>query len=233
MQRTSGSQPKYLHTGDLARMAKRTSRTICEYCRRNKIPEATRTPGGHWQIRQPLTENTKLLLRRLAGHRPLSLSEAFVGDFEPEHAQALALGMLFGVSPEEVVSDPVLIYRHGPKKRAIAEEIQRGILRREGTKKTYADITLAALISPFWKQHERRPTIAELAKLMNVSRSTFYRKYTREEVRIAMFAATEESKRELPDLDGFSALQRTTRAAKKPGFSSLHRDPYGDDELDC
>src|SRR5260370_41740122 len=63
MPKTSVLKGKYYLLKDLARWANRSPRTIREYCKQRRIPEAVRTPGKHWRIKRPLSGKTRLLLK--------------------------------------------------------------------------------------------------------------------------------------------------------------------------
>jgi hypothetical protein len=226
--KTSGSNKKYLLPKDLARIAGCSERTIREYCKRQKIPEAIRTRGGHFRIVRPLSGQTRLFLEKLRGGWPFDGSSDAEGEFEPDYAESLLLAHLYDLDLDEFVSDPVAVYRD-PKKLDAAEKIEKAIFERQGKQKGFSNLILVGSVCRFWRRHKRAPTVQEIANAMRVSRSTFYRRYRRQDLNKAVFIASGEARRELQDHSGFDASQRTSWQAKKPGFSNLQRDVYAED----
>jgi hypothetical protein len=156
--------------------------------------------------------------------------------FAPEIAEALMLARLFEVDIYDKVPVPYLAELPdrphqeeltkdaiNGKKRA-ARQIQDVIPQRLEAGKSISDILLLGFVYKFWLDNKRRPTVAEIADLMNMSRSAFYRRYTSKELNKAYLDITGEFKRDVPDPDGLDAVQKANRNAKKPNFASLQRD---------
>jgi hypothetical protein len=59
------SDSRMVGLAGLARWLGKSQRTVREYCKRGLIPEAVRTPGGHWRLRLPLSAKTKFKLAKL------------------------------------------------------------------------------------------------------------------------------------------------------------------------
>jgi len=99
------------------------------------------------------------------------------------------------------------------------------IIERLETGKSFSDLLLTGWVYHFWHENKDRPTVAETAELMGISRDTFYQRgHTSREIERAYYTASGESKRDLPDPDGLDPVQRANRNAKKPGFARLHCD---------
>src|SRR5437016_6018278 len=74
----------------LARLQGCSQRTAREYCKRNLILEAFMTRGGHWRIRLPLSEKTRVVLGRLRGDWWFGPWKKEVdGEIEPDWAEVL------------------------------------------------------------------------------------------------------------------------------------------------
>jgi hypothetical protein len=160
------------------------------------------------------------------------------GDFAPDLAEALVLAQLYQRDLDEDLpvqtiaefGDPVW-YGAQPTdaKACAARKIQDLIMQRMQNGKSVSDLLLTGWVYQFWHKNQRRPTVAEIAELMGLSRGGFYRRYTSADLNKNYLVVSGESERVLPDIDGLNAVERANRKAKKPGFGSFNRDPYSDD----
>ena len=148
------------------------------------------------------------------------------GDFEEEFAELLTLAQLFRMDIRkrapvlylaELGDDslPESIKQPVGKKEKLARLIQDRISKRLNTGKSFSDMLLIGWVYQFWRKHKRKPTVTEIAKLMRISRDTFYRRYTAQKLHEAYYTASGESKRDLPDPDGLDSVQRANWKAKK------------------
>jgi excisionase family DNA binding protein len=252
MPKTSGSNRKYLSLKDLARWLRCSQRTVREYCKRGKIPEAIRTRGGQWRIRRPLSGKTQLFLQKIRGDWPFDGSSDAEGEIELDWAEMLMLAQLCEMDLDDFIAtsylpgvkepsqDECLFVAHNSneaeepnkedpgetKKRQAASRIRSAIYERPQSGTSLSGMILIGQVYQFWRKKKRRPTVAEIAQQMHMSRSDFYRRYTAQELRRAYRTASGsgELKRDLPDPGGLDPVQRANRNAKKCGFTSLQRD---------
>src|SRR5260370_39554173 len=122
MPKTSVLKGKYCLPKDLARWADRSPRTIREYCKQGRIPEAVRTPGKHWRIKRPLSGKTRLLLKL---DRPERLFPGWKGETPQrqiafQRAAILMTAQVLACNLDDVVSDPVLAYPFPERQKLIA-----------------------------------------------------------------------------------------------------------------
>ena len=90
-----------------------------------------------------------------------------------------------------------------PNKRAAAARIQNLIWQREKNKEPVSDLLPLGFVYQVWLKSERCPTVAEIAKLMGISRSGFYRKgHSFAEIRKAYHEGCERIRIDLPGRDG-------------------------------
>ena len=248
-ERKASGRPNYLSPAQLAQLlgplkqrpGRRprccSERTVREWCKRGLIPEAYQTPGGHWRIGMPLSMKTRHELEKRAPDSPWyrkirKLEEVFA----PEIVEMLMLARIYGVDVHDKVPVPYLAELEdrphqeeltenaiNGKERA-ARQIQDLISQRLEAGKSLSDLFLIGSVYKFWLDNKRRPTVAEIADLMKMSRQAFYRRYSTQELNEAYFTVTGESKRDLPDPDGLDPVQRANRNARKPSFASLQRD---------
>src|SRR5260370_24347856 len=113
MRKTSVLKGKYCLPKDLARWPDRSRRTIREYCKQGRIPEAVRTPGKHWRIKRPLSGKTRLLLKL---DRPERLFPGWKGEtpqreFDFERAKILITAQVMACNMNAVVRDPAFVNR--------------------------------------------------------------------------------------------------------------------------
>jgi hypothetical protein len=183
--KTSGSKTNYLVPNDLARVLKCSERTVREYCKQGKIREARKTRGGHWRIRRPLSEKTKLFLQKIKGDWPFNGSTDAKGEFDPDMAQWLMEAKLYEKDVDECFPAPDLADLE-PNKRAAAARIQKLIAQRQANGKPVSDLLLLGSVYQFWLKSQRFPTVAEITELMGISRNEFYRRgHTLDEIRNA------------------------------------------------
>ena len=182
----SGSNKKYVRPSYLAKALYCSPRTIRKYCERGLIKKAIKSSGGHWLIPFPLSECG--LLFRLTAKRFLGfdLSKEMVGDFEPEYAEILTLAHLRGQEIDEMGTE----HEHTdtlPSEPAKAfAQIRKEIARRETKGDRVWDVQLLGWVKQYWLKHRNGeqhdceeqdcPTVAEIAEMMKISRSTFYRR---------------------------------------------------------
>lgn len=97
---------KYGSLAGLAMLQGCSPRTIREYCKRGLIPEGVRSPGGHWKIKKPLSEETRSLLSRLRGDWWFTNNEND-DEFEADIAEDLMLAQLCGMDFAGIHGDAV------------------------------------------------------------------------------------------------------------------------------
>ena len=173
--KTSGSNKKYFLPKDLARYARCSARTIREYCEKGKIPEAIRTSGGHWRIRRPLSEKTKWFLAKIRREWPFDGSSEVEGEVDLDFAEALATAKMLNCDAEDLLTDPEAEQRHPEKQTEIAE-VKKSFYERLKPGEAFPRLPIVWAVNRFWWKHHRTPTIGELVKEMQLSRSTFYRR---------------------------------------------------------
>ena len=230
-------KPKYLSPKELAKLQGCSERTFRTWCKRGFIREAYQTPGGHWRIPMPLLAKTCHWLDTHSNGCPFDDTvKDFRRKFAPEFAEYLMLAQLFQQRLDQDFPVPTIaefgdILRAGQIKdpsnpMAIqARQIQDEIMQRLEAGKPFSDLILMGLVYQFWHEKKRRPTVAEIAELMGLSRPAFYRRHTRAELYRALRVACGRVEARLPDPDGLDAVQKANRKAKKPNFASLWRDP--------
>jgi hypothetical protein len=226
-------KPKYLSPKGLANLQGCSERTIRTWCKRGFISEAYKTPGGHCRILMPLSVKTRHWLETRSDGCPFDDN---VGDFRrkfaPEFAEWLMLAQLYEQRLDQDFPVPTIAelgdtLRDGKiadtsDQRAIkARQIQDEIMQRLEAGKPFSDLILMGLVYQFWHEKKRRPTVAEIAELMGLSRPAFYRRHTRAELYRALRVACGRVEAHLPDPDGLDAVQKANRKAKKPNFASL------------
>ena len=173
--KTSGFNKKYLLPKDLARHLRCSARTIREYCKKGKIPEAIRTNGRHWRIRRPFSEKTKWFFAKIRREWPFDGSSEAEGEFDSDYAELLATAIALNCDVENLLTDLGLAHRHSEKQKEIAQ-IEKSISDRVNAGKAFPDVRIVGAIYRFWWKHHRTPTVGEVAKEMQLSRSTFYRR---------------------------------------------------------
>jgi hypothetical protein len=223
--------------GSLAGLAKLqgcSQRTMREWCKKGLIPEAYQTKGRQWRIQKPLSIKTRDALEKRSADWPFKgkvrkLKDVFADDF----AEWLMLAQVYQKdigkrAPIPYLGEPDDLFqfsqqRFGKKEKA-ARKIQELIIERLHARKPLHDLLLKGWVYQFWRKNKRCPTVAEITQLMGISRDTFYRRHSRQELDEAYFAASGESKRDLPDPDGLDPVQRANRNAKKPTLRAFQHD---------
>jgi Helix-turn-helix domain len=205
MPKTSDSKRKYLVPKDLAKMAKCSERTIREYCKRGKIQEARRPSGGHWRIRQPLSGKTKLFLQKMRGDWPFDGSKDAEGEFEPDVAGWFMEAQLYEKNVDQCFPAPELADLE-PKKRKAAARIQREIYRMVANGESLSSMLLIGWVYQLSLKDEGCPTVGEVADMMGLSRSAFYRKgHTLREIQRAHYRVCVATGIDLPGPVGATA----------------------------
>jgi len=229
----------WLSPEELGELQGCSGRTIREWCHQGVIEEAYQTQGSHWRIRMPLSMKTRYQLEKRRDDWPLdNNTKSLQGLFNPVLAECLLLAQLYQRDIDEDLPVPTLAELGDPvwknaidhsndPKAAIAVTIQSEILNRMRDKEPLCDLLLIGWVYQFWHKDQGRPTVAEIAKLMGLSRGGFYRRYTSADLDEAYFVVSGESKRVLPDIDGLNAVERANRAAKKSNFKKLEGDYQG------
>jgi hypothetical protein len=230
-----GEAVKYMSPARLAQLLGCSQRTAREYCKSGLIPEAFKTKGCHWRIRMPLSIKTRYELEKRSADWPFKgkarkLKDVFADDF----AEWLMLAQVYQKdirkrAPIPYLGEPDDLFQFSQqcfgKKEKAARRIQELIIERLHSRKPLHDLLLKGWVYQFWRKNKRCPTVDEIAGLMGISRDTFYRHgHTRQEIERAYLTASGESKRDLPDPDGFNPVQRANRKARKPGFERLDPD---------
>jgi hypothetical protein len=115
------------------------------------------------------------------------------------------------------------------KRREAVSRIRSLIWERLRSGASFDYLILIGLVYQFWLTNQSYPTVAKIARLMGISRGTFYRHgHTSREIALAYLTASGELKRALPDPDGFDPVQRANWEAKKRCYDSDY-DPYSED----
>jgi hypothetical protein len=74
----------------------------------------------------------------------------------------------------------------GPEKNAAIARIQKLIWEKIKNPGSFSSLILSGCVYQFWLKQQREPTVAEVARLMQISRSEFYRRgHNVEEIRNA------------------------------------------------
>jgi len=173
--KTSGSNKKYLLPKDLARITGYSERTVRKYCKAGKIPEAIRTRGGHWRIRRPLSGQTlRLHLKKVWD---VEGSNEMEGEFEPDVAAILMSAQLRGkelgkLHDEEVADEDSVSQEFG----SAMAQIDDLITKRVNDLESVSDLHLLGWVNQYWLEKQSCPTVAEVAELMGISRTEFYRR---------------------------------------------------------
>jgi hypothetical protein len=177
---------KYLLPSDLARMVGCSQKKIRDYCKSGKIPEAKKTPGGQWRIAKPLSRQTRgfLQMKAFQAEWPWIGKKEAVGEFDDsDTAQSLMEAILWGNDECIPPYDEVDV---GPVKSAALVRIQSLIWEKIKNQESLSSLILSGWVYQFWLKHQREPTVPEVAELMHISRSEFYRRrHNLEEIRKA------------------------------------------------
>jgi hypothetical protein len=175
VKKISGSQNGHTSPKAVARVLECTERSVRDYCREGKIPEAFRTPAGHWRIALPLSGETKLFLQRIRGEWPFNGGKEVEGEFDSDIAGWLMEAMLYGKDWQECFPAPELADLE-PSKREAAAKIQSLIWERLKSGDGFSDLLLLGLVYQFWLKTDNYPSVGEVADLMGISRSEFFRR---------------------------------------------------------
>ena len=224
--KTSGSNKKYLLPKDLARYARCSARTIREYCKKGKMPEAIETSGGHWRIRRPLSEKTKWFLAKIRGEWPFDGSSEVKGEVDSDYAELLATAKALNCNAEDLLTDPEIEDRHPEKRQEIAQ-IKKSILDRVIAGKAFPDLPIVGAVDRFWWKYHRTPTVDEIVKEMELSRSTFYRRGYRRTFKNAVYAVSGKGKAALLKTSAFNKDNTWSSESDdfgKPDFASIQRE---------
>lgn len=98
-----------------------------------------------------------------------------------------------------------------------ARQIQDQIIKRLNAGESFSDLILLGCVYQFWHEKKQRPTVAEIAAKMGLSRPAFYRRYTRTDVYKALIVACGRVGVHLPHPNGLNSVQRASRKAKRRG----------------
>lgn len=178
-----------------------SERTVREYCKAGKIPEAIRTRGGQWRIRRPFSGKTRLLFAKIRGDWPFDGSSEKEDELNPEFAEWLVEAQLYEKKLGEYFPEPDLADLE-PSKRAAAAQIQCLIWQRLQNGKPLSDLILLGCVYQFWLKNQCCPTVSQIAELMRISRSAFYRKgHTFDEVQRYYHQVCEPIRIEFPGQD--------------------------------
>jgi hypothetical protein len=200
-------RPNWVSPAHLARFQDCDERTVREWCKKGDIPEAYKTPGGHWRISMPLSGKTRDLLHRRSSDWPFEKGKGDMqGEWAPDIAEHLIIAgwyqrCLEQGSPmppitelEDPFCDDVFEQSTDPivlKARAIHDEI----MQRLHNKKYIRDLLLTGWVCDFWRKKKRRPTVAEIAEWMGLSKTAWYRRYKRKD----LYQAWRDVASHLPD----------------------------------
>ena len=175
-----------------------------------------------------LSGKTQLFLEKIKGDWPFDGTGEANGDFEPEHAEALARARLYDLDVDDLAADSTPFYENS-EKQDIASTIQKELLRKQGSGESFRRIHLLGSIYQYCRKYGKVASIGQIAKFMNLSRITFSRRYKLRDFYEALLDATGEAKRELLDTSGLTVAQRTSREAKKRNVARLRDDLYSQD----
>ena len=172
-----------------------------EYCARGVIPEAFRTRGGHWRIRLPLSEKTRVVLGRLRGDwwfGPWD-KEDVEGEIEADWAESLLLSQLCQMDEEDFIATPFLPGVNEPspdecvfvadnsnrtaepnkedpdvmKKRMSARLYRSEIYKKVASGASLNPLILIGQVYQFWRKNLRPPTVTEIAQQMRMRRGAY------------------------------------------------------------
>lgn len=168
----------YLVPRDLARMLKCSERTARELCKSGKIREARRTSGGQWRISPAFSKQTRAFLQRKVLRDWLSEfnGKEAIGDFEPEHTSSVLWAGLLGKDADTLYNEEIEESPIPPQALAAMDRIDKLITQREGKGEPFWDLQLQGYVMQVWLKEGRCPTVTEVAKMMGISRSEFYRR---------------------------------------------------------
>ena len=226
------NRPSWVSPAHLARFQDCSQRTVREWCKKGDIPEAYKTPGGHWRISMPLSGKTRALLHRRSSDWPFEKEKEDMqgADWSLDVAEHLmmagwyerCLEQGFPMPPITELEDPfcddVFEQSTDPivlKARGIHDEI----MQRLHNKKYIRDLLLTGWVCDFWRKKKRRPTVAEIAEWMGLSKTAWYRRYKRKD----LYQAWRDVASHLLDPEWLDSAQRANTRAKKPGFEALKR----------
>ncbi len=226
-----------------------SQRALREWCKKGSIREAYQTRGGHWRIRKPLSWGTRVFLAKRRGEWPFkgkntvkTLGKDWARVFEAERAEWYALAFIYQCPLNEDIPVPYIAEfpdfperadNPADRKAEIARKFQGEITqmveaRAKGEKvepsKFFLKLLLLGSVYQFWRERPRKPTMAEMAAFMGLSRTAFSRRYTRFDLNSAYREASGRIGVVLPDPEGFDEIQRANRRAKKRNFWSIQRE---------
>src|ERR1051325_10603032 len=208
LSKTANIPLKYLSLSSLAKDIGCSQRTIREYCKSGRIPEAVQSAKGRWKIKLPLSPKTFLWLSFRG-----DWSETPNEEWDIDIARWLMEAQVCKMDYDEVGS--TAFTRKLEKKRVkvhkIADAINKSLAaklklgsppsRESGPSMT--DLILIGSVYRLWRREGRCPNVTRVARSMGLSRDTFYeRGYTRNDVKIAYRLALRRGEvRELPRTD--------------------------------
>jgi hypothetical protein len=227
-------RPNWVSPAHLARFQDCDERTVREWCKKGDIPEAYKTPGGHWRISMPLSGKTRDLLHRRSSDWPFEKGKGDMqgADWSLDVAERLMLFEWYQVCLDEGISMPPIAELEDPycgdeiepstdPLELKARKIHDQIMQRVQKKKSVSDLILTAWVCEFWRKMQRRPTVAEIAEWMGLSKTAWYRRYARKDLYKAILVAHGRVAPHLPDPKGLDSVQRANiRAKKKLRFRS-------------
>ena len=146
------------------------------------------------------------------------------GDWSLDVAERLMLYEWYQVCLDEGISMPPIAELEDPycgdeieastdPLELKAREIHDQIMQRVQKKESVSDLILTAWVCEFWRKMQRRPTVAEIAEWMGLSKTAWYRRYARKDLYKAILVAR-----------GLVAPYQTQgRGRRKRGFEALKR----------
>jgi Helix-turn-helix domain len=214
----------WLSLTQVARFQDCTDRTIREWCKKGDIPEAYQTAGGHWRIRLPLSGKTVAMLHRRSRDWPFENGKGDMqGNWAPDIAEHLMIAEWYQKCLDKGIAMPPIAELEDPfcdeefeqttdPMVLKAREIHDKIMERVQKKESVSDLLLTAYVSQFCRKMQRRPTVAEIAELMGLSKTAWYRRYKRKD----LYQAWRDVESHPPDPEWLGSAQRANRKAKKP-----------------
>ena len=186
-----------MRLGAFARVLRCSAGTARSYCARGLIKEAIppRRKGGHWHIELPLSAATKAWLwrRQHPAPRGHKLGQP-IGDFDPELVELL----LFAASHQLDLADK----EHWPHLAHLLDEpeanrAEQQVESRLRERRSLDDLRLLGWAVQI-ELSGKRATAERLAKAMELTRPTFYRRYGQAQIKAAQAAAIRFLRRDPP-----------------------------------
>jgi hypothetical protein len=183
--------------GAFARVLGCSAGTARSYCARGLIKEAIppKRKGGHWHIEVPLSAKTKAWLWRRKHPAPRGHKVGQpIGDFDPELVELLLFAASHQLDLANKENWPHLHYLLDEPEVNRAEQQVESRLRK---RRSLDDLRLLGWAVQI-ELSGKRATAERLAKALEQTRPTLYRRYGKAQVKAAQAAAIRYLQRDLP-----------------------------------